>query len=236
MTVETAIEHYITSLKKGLLKVMSKMGVSTIRSYKSAQIFEAVGLADEFIEKYFRGTPSRIGGVGVEAIAREVLERHSAAYTRTPEQREAVDSWRRHPLPQLLRGPPPLAAGRRAAAEGGAGERLRHLQAVRRAGMNDEAKSLCTLRGLFASGSGTPVPLDEVEPVETIVKRFVTSAMSLRLHQQGGARDARHRDEPAGRGEQLRGGRRGPGPLRSRFPTGTRPAAPSSRWPPPASA
>ncbi len=92
LTQETAIEHYITAIKKGLLKVMSKMGVSTIRSYKSAQIFEAVGLADDFVKSYFPGTPSRIGGIGIEGIAREVLARHAAAYCRTPAERERLDS------------------------------------------------------------------------------------------------------------------------------------------------
>ena len=71
---------------------MSKMGVSTIRSYKSAQIFEAVGLADDFVQKYFPGTPSRIGGIGIEGIAREALARHRAAYSRTPAEREGLDS------------------------------------------------------------------------------------------------------------------------------------------------
>jgi len=178
LTLETAIEHYITSLKKGLLKVMSKMGVSTIRSYKSAQIFEAVGLADDFVQKYFRGTPSRIGGVGVEDIAREVLQRHSAAYSRTAEEREAVDSggaihWRSFSEGHRL-SPQAIGLLQRAVRENDYSVYKQYAAAI-----NDESKSLCTLRGLFGFTRRDPVPLDEVEAVESIVKRFVTSAMSF---------------------------------------------------------
>ena len=178
MTQETAIEHYITAIKKGLLKVMSKMGVSTIRSYKSAQIFEAVGLADDFVKTYFPDTPSRIGGIGIEGIAREVLARHAAAYCRTPVERERLDSGgalhyrafseHHHLTPQAI------ALLQRAVRENDYG-----LYKQYAAGLNEEGRALCTLRGLFAFAPRTAVPLDEVEPVETIVKRFVTSAMSF---------------------------------------------------------
>jgi glutamate synthase domain-containing protein 2/glutamate synthase domain-containing protein 1/glutamate synthase domain-containing protein 3 len=178
LNLETAIEHYITSLKKGLLKVMSKMGVSTIRSYKSAQIFEAVGLAEDFVQKYFRGTPSRIGGIGIEGIAREVLSRHSAAYSRTPEQREALDSGGAIHFRSFSEGhrlsPQAIALVQRAVRENDYS-----LYQQYAASINDESRSLCTLRGLFSFAKRDPVPLDEVEPVESIVKRFVTSAMSF---------------------------------------------------------
>jgi glutamate synthase domain-containing protein 2/glutamate synthase domain-containing protein 3 len=178
LNLETAIEHYITSVKKGLLKVMSKMGVSTIRSYKSAQIFEAVGLAEDFVQKYFRGTPSRIGGVGIDAIAREVLARHSAAYSRTAEQRQALDSGGAIHYRAFSEGhrlsPQAIALIQRAVRENDYS-----LYRQYAASINDESKSLCTLRGLFAFARRDPVPLDEVEPVESIVKRFVTSAMSF---------------------------------------------------------
>jgi len=178
LNLETAIEHYITSLKKGLLKVMSKMGVSTIRSYKSAQIFEAVGLAEDFVQKYFRGTPSRIGGIGIEAIAREVLSRHTAAYSRTPEQREALDSGGAIHFRSFSEGhrlsPQAIVLLQRAVRENDYS-----LYRQYAASINDESRSLCTLRSLFSFVKRDPVPLDEVEPVETIVKRFVTSAMSF---------------------------------------------------------
>jgi glutamate synthase domain-containing protein 2 len=90
--LETTIESYITAIKKGLLKVMSKMGVSTIRSYRGAQIFEAVGLNEEFVNKFFPGTSSRIGGVGMEVIAREVLKRHAIAFSNDDGALEALDS------------------------------------------------------------------------------------------------------------------------------------------------
>ncbi len=178
LTVSSAIEQYITSIKKGLLKVMSKMGVSTIRSYKSAQIFEAVGLADSFVQAYFPGTPSRIGGIGIDAIAREVLARHSAAYARTPAERMGLDSggsihWRSFSEGHRL-SPQSIALLQRAVRENDA-----ELYRQYAASINDETRSLCTLRGLFAFAKRTPVPLEEVEPVETIVKRFVTSAMSF---------------------------------------------------------
>jgi glutamate synthase (NADPH/NADH) large chain len=178
LSLESAIEHYITSLKKGLLKVMSKMGVSTIRSYKSAQIFEAVGLAEDFVKKYFRGTPSRISGVGVEDIAREVLARHGAAYSRTPEQREAVDSGGAIHFRSFSEGHR-LSAAAIALLQKAVRENDPAAFRQYAATMNDESRNLCTLRGLFTFAKREPVPLEEVEPVETIVKRFVTSAMSF---------------------------------------------------------
>jgi glutamate synthase (NADPH) large chain len=178
LTLESAIEQYITSIKKGLLKVMSKMGVSTIRSYKSAQIFEAVGLAEDFVKRYFPGTPSRIGGIGIEGIAREVLERHAASYSRTAAEREAVDSGGNIHYRGFSEGhrlsPIAIALLQRAVRENDY-----ELYRQYAASMNDESKTLCTLRGLFAFAKRTPVPIEEVEPWESIVKRFVTSAMSF---------------------------------------------------------
>ncbi|MGA2479340.1 MAG: glutamate synthase large subunit, partial [Spirochaetia bacterium] len=178
LLLESAIEQYITAIKKGLLKVMSKMGVSTIRSYKSAQIFEAVGLADDFVQKYFPGTPSRIGGVGIEAIAREVLTRHAAAYSRTPSERAGLDSGGAINYRSFSEGhrlsPQAIALLQHAVREGDY-----ELYKQYAASINDESRSLCTLRGLFGFAKREPVPLEQVEPVETIVKRFVTSAMSF---------------------------------------------------------
>ncbi len=178
LKLETAIEQYITAIKKGLLKVMSKMGISTIRSYKSAQIFEAVGLAEDFIEKYFPGTPSRIGGVGIEAIARETLTRHAAAFGRDPSGREALESggaihFRRFSESHRLQ-PEAIAYLQRAVREGDYGMYKKYAESI-----DDSQRNLCTLRGLFGFAARTPVPLEEVESEDVIVKRFVTSAMSF---------------------------------------------------------
>jgi glutamate synthase (NADPH/NADH) large chain len=178
MLLETAIEQYITAIKKGLLKVMSKMGVSTIRSYKSAQIFEAVGLAKEFVDRYFPGTPSRIGGIGIEAIAHETLERHRATYARTALERERLDSGGAIHYRAFSEGhrltPQAIALLQKAVRENSF-ELYKQYAAI----MNDESENLCTLRGLFAFKKRDPIPLDQVEPWENIVKRFVTSAMSF---------------------------------------------------------
>ena len=178
LLLETAIEQYITAVKKGLLKVMSKMGVSTIRSYKSAQIFEAIGLSDQLISTYFPGTPSRIGGIGIEAIARETLERHHAAFSRSPVEREGLDSGGGIHYRAFSEGhrltPQAIALLQRAVRENDV-ELYRQYAAA----MNDESRKLCTLRSLFAFRKRDPVPLEEVEPWESIVTRFVTSAMSF---------------------------------------------------------
>ncbi len=178
LKAETAIEQYITAIKKGLLKVMSKMGISTIRSYKSAQIFEAVGLAAPFIEKYFPGTPSRIGGIGIEAIARETLARHKAAFSRDAAEREAVDSGGSIHYRSFSEGhrltPDAIALLQKAVRENDY-ETYKRYAAV----IDDANKNLCTLRGLFTFAMRAPVPLEEVEPAENIIKRFVTSAMSF---------------------------------------------------------
>ncbi len=176
--LETNIEHYITAIKKGLLKVMSKMGVSTIRSYRGAQIFEAVGLNEEFVNRYFPGTSSRIGGVGIEIIAEEVLKRHSIAFSNDDDALEALDSggnfqFRRFSEKHLYT-PEAITFIHRAVRESDYGFYKQYAAVI-----NDSSKNLCTLRGLFLFKQRKSVPIDEVEPVESIVKRFVTSAMSF---------------------------------------------------------
>jgi len=179
--LEEAIENYITAAKKGLLKVMSKMGVSTIRSYKGAQIFEAVGLHEDFIEKYFPGTPSRISGVGIDVVAKETLARHTAAF----------------PKPGFeIVGPQGLISGGRYQFRWNSEKHLLSPEAVAllqqsvrsenygifkkySAHVNDISEGMCTLRSLFAFKPAASIPIDRVEPVESIVKRFVTSAMSF---------------------------------------------------------
>ncbi|MCX7725912.1 MAG: glutamate synthase large subunit, partial [Chitinispirillaceae bacterium] len=178
LRLETIFENYVTAIKKGLLKVMSKMGVSTIRSYRGAQLFEAVGLNEAFINKYFPGTPSRIGGIGIEEIARETLLRHKRALSLTKEELEVISSGGdihyRAFSEKHLYTPDAIANIHRAVREGNYTYYKKYAEII-----NDNSKNLCTLRGLFKFKKRDPVPLEEVEPIESIVKRFVSSAMSF---------------------------------------------------------
>ncbi|MBU2528798.1 glutamate synthase large subunit [bacterium] len=176
LQAEDAIDNYITAVKKGLLKIMSKMGVSTIRSYKGALMFEAVGLNSEFVDKYFGGVPSRIEGIGIDEIAAETLKRHGAAFA--PSESPALPSgghysYRRFSENHLMT-PEAIAALQKAVREGDYGLYKKYSELI-----NGQSNKLCTLRGLFSFKKGKSIPLDEVEPVESIVKRFVTSAMSF---------------------------------------------------------
>ena len=177
LTLEAAIENYITAVKKGLLKIMSKMGVSTIRSYKGAQIFEAVGLGEELIDRYFPGTPSRIGGIGVSEIVAESNARHSAAFGSNagPQGLESGGKYRYREFSEKhLLSPVAVALLQKATRENDPA-----VFAQYSAHVNNVSANLCTLRGLFSFKKAADVPLDDVEPVESIVKRFVTSAMSF---------------------------------------------------------
>ncbi len=177
LTIENAIENYITAIKKGLLKVMSKMGISTIRSYKSAQVFEVVGLNSDLVDKYFPGTPTRIEGVGIESIARESRERHEEAFDINRVQKP-IDSGGnihfRSFSEKHLFSPEAIALLQKATRGGDYAVYKQYSSLI-----GDVSKNLCTLRGLFTFKERTPVPIDEVEPVESIVKRFVSSAMSF---------------------------------------------------------
>ncbi len=176
--LETNFEHYITAIKKGLLKVMSKMGISTIRSYRGAQIFEAVGLNEDFIETYFPGTSSRIGGIGIDVVAREVLMRHRAAYSRDGIELEALDSGGNIQLRKFsekhLYSAEAITFVHKAVRESNYDQYKQYAAQI-----NDSSRNLCTLRGLFTFKKCDAIPLSEVEPAESIVKRFVSSAMSF---------------------------------------------------------
>jgi glutamate synthase domain-containing protein 2/glutamate synthase domain-containing protein 1/glutamate synthase domain-containing protein 3 len=181
VTLESAVENYITAVKKGLLKIMSKMGVSTIRSYKGAQIFEAVGLSEELVKRYFPGTPSRIGGIGLSVIARESMARHRTAFSVEdaalygPGMLESGGKYNfRRSSEKHLLSPEAVSLLQKAVRENSYDIFRKYSAHV-----NDAGEHLCTLRGLFTFKKTEPVPLDEVEPVESIVKRFVTSAMSF---------------------------------------------------------
>lgn len=184
VSAETAVKNLIKALGKGVLKVMSKMGISTVPSYCGAQVFEAIGLSQELVDKYFTGTISQLGGIGLDVIADEVAKRHAVAYP--PEGVEIPHrplwtggeyQWRRDGEPHLF-NPDTVF-------------RLQHSTRAKRYDIfkqyttmvDDQSQTLMTLRGLFefadASASGRqPIPIDEVEPASEIVRRFSTGAMS----------------------------------------------------------
>ncbi|TWP33593.1 glutamate synthase large subunit [Leekyejoonella antrihumi] len=180
VTADQAVHNLIKALGKGLLKVMSKMGISTVASYRGAQVFEAIGLSHELIDEYFTGTASRLGGAGLDVIAAEVAARHTTAYPKSG-QRAAHRTlevggeyqWRREGPPHLF-DPDTVF-------------RLQHSTRERRydifkkytSRVNDQAERLMTLRGLFSFKQIRPaVPIEEVESADEIIKRFSTGAMS----------------------------------------------------------
>ncbi|MDR2164057.1 MAG: glutamate synthase large subunit [Zoogloeaceae bacterium] len=174
-----SIRNYVKAIGKGLCKVMSKMGISTYMSYTGAQIFEALGLRQEFVEKYFSGTPSKIEGIGLFEVAEEALRLHQAAFSSDPALIGMLDAGGEYAF--RIRGEahmwtPDAIARLQHATRAGKYETYREYASI----VNDQAERHMTLRGLFAIRSaGDPVPLDEVEPASEIVKRFVTGAMSL---------------------------------------------------------
>ena len=184
MSARKALHNYVKAASKGVLKTMSKMGISTVASYTGAQVFEAVGLARDVVERYFQGTVSQVEGIGLEGIAAEALARHRAAWPDRPSELAHRDlepggdwQWRREGEYHLFNP-----------------ETVFKLQHATRAknykifkeythAVDDQSRNVATLRGLLrvrpASETGRrPVPLDEVEPVTEIVKRFATGAMS----------------------------------------------------------
>ena len=172
-----AVKRYIKALNKGVLKVMSKMGISTLQSYCGAQIFEAIGLDRAFVDKYFTSTASKIGGIGVKEISEEVRQRHARAYRhRTPSndlQSGGEYQWRRDGELHLF-NPDTVFKLQHATRSGQYKIFKEYTQLV-----NDQSKARATLRGLFGlKPFGPPVPLDEVEPLEKILPRFSTGAMS----------------------------------------------------------
>jgi glutamate synthase (NADPH/NADH) large chain len=172
-------KNYLKAIGKGILKVMSKMGISTYQSYCGAQIFDAVGLAGDFVEKYFTGTATTIEGVGLGEIAREAVERHRHAYGDNPIYHEMLDVGGDYAF--RLRGEdhawtPQSVARLQHAARGNSAEDYRAFAAT----INDQSDRLLTIRGLMTlREAASPVPLDEVEPASEIVKRFATGAMSF---------------------------------------------------------
>ena len=178
LSYETAVEHYVHALNKGILKVMSKMGISTLQSYCGAQIFEAIGIDLRVVSRHFTGTSTRIGGIGMDEIAMEVLQRHRAAFA--PRGRERAGptvggeyQWRRGGEHHLFT--PETVFKLQHATRSGQYAIFKEYTSL----VDDQSRRLATLRGLLELRASTsPVPIEEVEPVARIVKRFATGAMS----------------------------------------------------------
>ena len=178
---EQAVRNLVKALGKGVLKVMSKMGISTVASYRGAQVFEALGLSQDLVDRHFTGTTSKLGGIGIDVIHEEVRKRHDIAYPITgisPAHRQlqigGEYQWRREGEPHLF-DPETVFRLQHATREGRYDVFRQYTDRV-----DDQSRHLMTLRGLFnlAIGDRPPVPIDEVEPVSEIVKRFSTVAMS----------------------------------------------------------
>ena len=168
----TAAANYINAVDKGLMKIMSKMGISTLRSYRSAQIFEIVGLAAEIVERYFSGTPSRIGGRGFREIERDLFERPPSNATCSLSV-GGLYGYRKGTEDHLWT-PQTVSAFRQAVRTNDYAKFKEYSSAVDAA-----QKRSCTLRGLFAFAKTSPIDISQVEPAESIMKRFVGGAMSL---------------------------------------------------------
>ena len=177
-TRDNATVNYIKALNKGVLKVMSKMGISTLQSYCGAQIFEAIGLDQSFVDRYFTWTASRIGGIGIAEVAEETRRRHDRAFGPRPVGPNELDSggeyqWRRDGEYHLFN--PETVFKLQHATHSGRYEIFKEYTRL----VDNQGRSRATLRGLFGlKPAGPAVPLEEVEPVDTIVTRFSTGAMS----------------------------------------------------------
>lgn len=178
ISYEEAAGNYVKALGKGLMKVMSKMGISTLQSYRGAQIYEAVGVATSVIDKYFTRTASRIEGIDLGVIARETGLRHHYAFAVAPTLDGELDpggqyQWRRRGEHHMYN--PETVAKLQHAVRAGNYRMFKQFSAL----ATDEDKRFCTIRGLLQFKEGRAIPLEEVEPASEIVKRFKTGAMSL---------------------------------------------------------
>ncbi|MCC6759492.1 MAG: glutamate synthase large subunit [Candidatus Omnitrophica bacterium] len=177
LTFKDAQKNYMKATRKGLFKVISKMGISTIQSYCGAQIFEAIGLGEAFIEKYFTATPSRIGGIGIDTVAEESLRRHKNAYPDDNSYDNMLDvggdyGWRAQGEHHQF-NPQTIALLQHAV-------RSNDFKVFKKFSdlINNQATNLATIRGLITFKKRASVPLADVEPAKEIVKRFATGAMS----------------------------------------------------------
>ena len=216
VTAEYAEKNYIKAINKGLLKTFSKMGISTLQSYRGAQVFEAVGLNKSLIETYFPGTASRIEGVDLGVLAREAMMKHQYAFQPLTDSETDL-----------------VVGGQYQYREGGEYHLLNPLtiskvqHAVRQNSfatfqefaelIDNQNRNLCTLRGLLKlKYADKPLPIETVEPAKEIVKRFTTGAMSFGSISKGSSRDARYRHEPPRRHVEHGRGRRGRSPIQTR--------------------
>ncbi len=173
-----ACQNLVKAASKGVVKVMSKMGISAIQSYRGAQVFEALGLRQDVVDTYFTWTPSRVGGIGLDVIAQEVLLRHRAAFPERPVNGHVLPvgglyQWRSSGEAHLFT-PESVHALQKAVRTNSKSAYQQYAKLI-----NDQSKNLCTLRSLLEFKSGNaPIPLDQVEPAEAIMKRFKTGAMS----------------------------------------------------------
>ncbi len=181
ITSRQAAKNYMKACGKGMLKVMSKMGISTVASYTGAQVFEAIGLSQDVVDEYFIGTTSRLGGVGLDVIAKEAAARHEFAFPPRPSELAHRElqiggeyQWRREGEYHLFN--PETVFKLQHATRTGRYEVFKQYTRL----VDDQSQQLATLRGLFEFKTGTrpPISIDEVEPVSEVVKRFSTGAMS----------------------------------------------------------
>jgi glutamate synthase (NADPH) large chain len=179
VTFEKALKNYKKAVNKGLLKVFSKMGISTLQSYRGAQVFEAIGLNKDLVDQYFTGTPSRIGGIGLEALAREAKLKHDLAFEPVAEHDTELPvggsySWRVRGEYHRLN--PATVSKLQHSVRQSSFETFQEYTKL----VNDESRQLCTIRGLMEIRTAPhPIPIEEVEPAKEIVKRFATGAMSF---------------------------------------------------------
>ncbi len=172
-----ACANYVKAASKGVIKVMSKMGISAIQSYRGAQVFEALGLRQDVVDHYFTWTPSRVGGIGLDVIAQEVLLRHKAAYPDRQVDGHVLPvgglyQWRASGEAHLFT-PESVHALQKAVRTNNKTAYQNYAKLV-----NEQSGRLCTLRSLLEFKAGTAIPIEEVEPIESIMKRFKTGAMS----------------------------------------------------------
>ncbi len=178
ITISHAIEHYILAVKKGLLKVMSKMGVSTIRSYRGSKMYEAIGLNDSFIEKYFNGVTSNVSGIGLKQIESDVIRRHQAAfdsentYSRRFEPGGKYSA--RMKSDRHLFSAKAVVTMQKAVRNNDYSVFKEYSDEI-----NDKSRAINTLRSLFSFKAGSSVPIEDVETEGSIIRRFVSSAMSF---------------------------------------------------------
>lgn len=178
LTVDQLFKNYVKAINYGLLKIFSKMGISTLQSYQGAQIFEALGIGNKVIEKCFTGTISRIGGLGFDEISDEVLVRHHLAFPKKPILKKKLEvggvyQWKQRGEFHLF-NPETIHLLQHSTRRNDYSLYKKYAQKI-----NDQVEKACTLRGLFEFKKRKSIPLEEVEPAESIFKRFATGAMSF---------------------------------------------------------